>query len=52
MIQFFIDVLDIAAQSGETFVLINRFPIDLELELGAPFTERTTYILVIITYLV
>ena len=24
-------------------VLINRFPIDIELELGANFTERTTY---------
>ena len=42
-IQFFIDALDRAQQSGETKVLINRFPIDLELELGAAFTERTTY---------
>ena len=42
-IQLFIDALDRAAQSGETQVLINRFPIDLELELGAAFTERTTY---------
>ena len=41
--QFFIDALDKAAQRGETEVLINRFPIDLELELGANFTERTTY---------
>ena len=42
-IQFFIDALDKAARSGETEVFINRFPIDLELELGANFTERTTY---------
>ena len=42
-IQFFIDALDRAAQRGETEVLINRFPIDLELELGAAFTERTMY---------
>ena len=35
--------MDRAAQGGETEVLINRFPIDLELELGADFTERTTY---------
>ena len=27
----------------ETEFLINRFPIDLVLELGADFTERTTY---------
>ena len=33
------------ATSGlmENEVIINRFPIDLELELGADFTERTTY---------
>ena len=42
-IQFFIDALDRNAQSGEMIVFINRFPIDLELELGADFTERTTY---------
>ena len=42
-IQLFIDALDNDARSGETEVLINRFPIDLELELGAAFTERTTY---------
>ena len=45
-IQFFIDALDRAVPiSGpsETEVIINRFPIDLELELGADFTERTTY---------
>jgi hypothetical protein len=42
-VQFFIDALDRAARSGDTEVIINRFPIDLELELGAAFTERTTY---------
>ena len=42
-IQFFIDALDKAAQDGEIEVLINHFPIDLELELGAAFTERATY---------
>ena len=42
-IQFFIDALDRDVWSGETEVLINRFPINLELELGADFTERTTY---------
>ena len=42
-VQFLIDALDRAVQNGETEVLINRFPIDLELELGAAFTERTTY---------
>ena len=42
-IQFFIDALDGAAQINETEVLIDRFPIDLELVLGAAFTERTTY---------
>ena len=33
------------ATSGisETLAIINRFPIDLELTLGANFTERTTY---------
>ena len=41
--QFFIDALDDDARSGETEVLIDRFPIDLELELGAALTERTTY---------
>ena len=42
-IQFFMDALDSDVQSGEIEVLIDRFPIDLELELGAAFTERTTY---------
>ena len=41
--QIFIDALDKAARSGETEAIINRFPIDLELKLGADFTERTTY---------
>ena len=30
-------------QQFEMEAIINRFPIDLELELGASFTERTTY---------
>ena len=43
-IQFFIDALDKAVKGlQEIEVIINRFPIDLELELGANFTERTTY---------
>ena len=42
-IQFLIDALDKANANNETEVLINRFPIDLELEPGAAFTERTTY---------
>ena len=47
-IQFFIDALDRAVKrntSGlvETETIINRFPIDLELKLGASFTERATY---------
>ena len=45
-IQFFIDALDKAAARSrplETEVIINHFPIDLELELGAAFTERITY---------
>ena len=42
-IQFFIDALDSDVRSNETEVIINRFPIDLKLELGANFTERTIY---------
>ena len=42
-IQFFIDALDRAVWSNETEVIINRFPIYLELQLGANFTERTAY---------
>ena len=45
-IQFFIDAVDRAvSDSGlvENEAIINRFPIDLELELRADFTERTTY---------
>ena len=42
-IQFFIDALDSDVRSGEIEVFINHFPIDLELELGAAFTERTMY---------
>ena len=42
-VQFFIDALDSDVRSGEIELFINRFPIDLELELGAAFTERTTY---------
>ena len=42
-IQFFIDAIDTVRQSGETEVLINRFLVNLGLELGAAFTERTTY---------
>ena len=45
-IQFFIDAVDRAVSHRQQFemeAIINRFPIDLELELGASFTERTTY---------
>ena len=44
-IQFFIDALDndVASVLSETEVIINRFPIDLELNPGPDFTERTTY---------
>ena len=47
-IQFFIDAIDRAVSmstSGisETLAIINRFPIDLELNPGPDFTERTTY---------
>ena len=42
-IQFFIDALDSDVRSSEIEVFINHFPINLELELGAAFTERTTY---------
>jgi hypothetical protein len=47
-IQFFIEALDKALRtqiSGlqETEAFINLFPINLELELGAAFTERITY---------
>ena len=48
-IQFYIEALDRAASAEPEelpefqAVLINCFPIDLELELGAAFTERTTY---------
>ena len=41
--QFYIEALDNDASDNETEVIINRFPIDLELELGTNFTERTTY---------
>ena len=43
--QFFIDALDRASpgRSGEIEVLIDRFSIDLELELGAAFTARVNY---------
>ena len=43
MIQFHIDVVDRAARYDETPAIINRFPIDLKLTLGAPFTKRKTY---------
>lgn len=43
-VQFFIDALDRAViNHNETEAIINRFPIDLQLELGANFTERRTY---------
>ena len=42
-VQFFIDALDKDVRIGETEVIINRFLINLELELGAAFTKRTTY---------
>ena len=47
-IQFFIDALDRAVDMGtsgldEMEVIINRFPIDLELSPGPSFTERRTY---------
>ena len=45
-IQFLVDAVDRAVshrQQLEMEAIINRFPIDLELELGANFTERTTY---------
>ena len=35
--------MDRPARSGETEVLINRFPIDLELDPGAAFTVRENY---------
>ena len=46
--QFFIDAVDrdiAMSTSGlsETLAIINRFPIDLELDPGTNFTERTTY---------
>ena len=46
--QFFIDALGKAVAmsiSGlsETETIINRFPIDLKLNLGANYNERTTY---------
>ena len=46
--QFFIDALDRAVEKStsglvETEVIINRFLINLKLELGATFTKRTTY---------
>ena len=42
-IQFFIDALDRAVWDNETEVIINRFPIYLELQLGVNFTERIAY---------
>ena len=42
-IQFFIDALDNAGIPGETEVIISRFPINLELNPGSSFAERTTY---------
>ena len=44
-VQFFIDVVDLNPDTpGNEFkAIINRFPIDLELQAGANFTERTTY---------
>ena len=41
-IQFFIDAIDRAAGPTETMDIINRFPIDLELELGRSLTIRHT----------
>ena len=43
MIKLFVDALDKAVRSGRTEVLINDFPIDIELTLGADFSKRTTY---------
>ena len=43
-IQFFIDAIDSDVRNNETEFIINRFPIDLELELRKKnFIERTTY---------
>ena len=45
-IQFFIDALDRAVPTSglaESEVIINRFPIDLELQPGPNFTERANY---------
>ena len=45
-IQFHVDVIDRRIPNSgisETLAIINRFPINLELTLGASFTERTTY---------
>ena len=42
-VQFFIDALDSNVWSDEIEILINRFPINLELEFGVAFTERIMY---------
>ena len=44
-IQFFIDAIDIDSVAGATEMLdiINRFPINQELELGSRLTPRATY---------
>jgi hypothetical protein len=42
-IQFFIDAIDSAVVLTETLDIINRFPINLELELGQRLTQRATY---------
>ena len=42
-IQFFIDALDGISGQAETEVVINHFPIDLELQLGPNFNARANY---------
>ena len=42
-IQFFIDAIDSADGPTEMPDIINRFPIDRELELGSRLTPRTAY---------
>lgn len=42
-IQFFIDAIDSADGPTETLDIINRFAVNLELELGLRLTPRATY---------
>ena len=42
-IQLHIDAIDRAQNISEMMAIIDRFPIDLELDLGANFTQRASY---------